>query len=511
MTFVPSVNQQAYFDFLQHGEGSAVLEAVAGAGKTTTVVRGLAFMVGTTCLLAYNSKMAAELKDRVAGMAGVEAKTFHSAGYAALRRAFKSAGFNGRDPDDKKVVRICETLIAERDRPGLVGLEGAVASIVSMAKQRGIGALSSITDTHAWEEMVDHFALDDNLPEGKEHMVPQLIRMAQICLQRSNDDLSVIDYDDMVYLPLQRNIRMWQFDNLIVDEAQDTNPTRRAMARKMLRPGGRLVAVGDPHQAIYGFTGTDNDSLEQIAQEFRCTRLPLTVTYRCPKAVVRVAHEWVSHIQAHETAPEGTVVEYDYKDLLDHVQLGDAVLCRFNKYLVSLVFRLIRSGVAAKIEGRDIGHGLVKLAGRWSSIRTLTALEAKLAEYTEREVAKAVAKDDERRVEEINDRHQTMLVLMARAIEQGMTRVSELQAMIRGLFSDDLGNSSSFVTLCSEHRSKGMEWNRVHILGLREVQPVRCSRNWQMDQETNLMYVAVTRAKETLFIVSGVREEKVVR
>jgi DNA helicase II / ATP-dependent DNA helicase PcrA len=508
-TFVPSPQQQAYFDALESSRRSIIMEAVAGAGKTTTIVRGLDHMSGTVCLVAFNSKMARELRDRVAGRtAGVEAKTFHSAGFSALRKAFPQ--LRSCEPNEKKVLRICEAFVREKQRRDLEGLEPAVAKIVSMAKQRGIGALCPLTDEWAWHEMIEHFALDDSLPEGQEHMVQQLIKMGQICLQRSNLDLEQIDYDDMVYLPLQRDLRLWPYDNVIVDEAQDTNPTRRALARKMLRPGGRLVAVGDPHQAIYGFTGTDNDSLDQIADEFGCIRMPLTVTYRCPKAVVRVAREFVSHITAHESAPEGEVREYQYADILDRVQLGDAVLCRFNKYLVSLVFRLIRAGVAAKIEGRAIGQGLAKLAGRWKSARTVNQLEQRLEQCRDREVDKAWAKDDERKIEEIRDRHDTMMVLISRAREQNLSLVSELQTMILGLFEDaeKIGDPSKIVTLCSEHRSKGLEWDRVHILGLRGLQPARCSRAWQETQEVNLQYVAVTRAKRELFLVEGVNDDR---
>lgn len=501
--FTPSANQQAFFDWIDTGTGSAVLEAVAGAGKTTTLVKGIERMRGTACMVAYNSKIAKELKGKIAHVPTAEAKTFHAAGYSTLRRAFKGAGFTNRDPDDKKVLRICEDLIREQGRRDLEGLESAVAGIVSMAKQRGIGALVPMAAPGVWEEMVDHFALDDALPEGKEDMVPQVIAMAKICLKRSNEDLSVIDYDDMVYLPLQRNLRMWQYDWLLVDEAQDTNPTRRAMARRMLKAGGRLVAVGDRHQAIYGFTGTDNDSLDQIGDDFGCIRLPLTVTYRCPKAVVRVANEWVHHIEAHESAPEGSVEEYDVNEIMDRVRVGDAVLCRFNKYLVTMVFKFIRAGIPAKIEGRAIGNGLAKLAGRWKSIKTINALENKLEEYSLKQIEKAKAKDDERKIEEICDRHETMKVLIERAREQGHSTVGELQQMILSLFEDDIGESRPMVTLCSEHRSKGLEWDRVHILGLRELQPARCSRDWQMDQEINLMYVAVTRAKSELFLVGG--------
>jgi len=514
--FTPSIQQQAFFDWVVDGRGSAVVEAVAGAGKTTTLIEGAELMSGSAAFMAFNSKIAKEIDNRLKdrGLAAgdwrtrKEGKTFHSAGRSALLKAFPQ--LKSVEPTDKKVIRIVEELVREKARRDLEGLEPAVAKIVSMAKQRGIGALCRIDDQQAWEEMVEHFALDDALPEGQEHMVPHVIKMAQICLRRSNEQIAEsYDYDDMIYIPLLRNLRLWQHDWVVIDEAQDTNPTRREMARRMLRPGGRLVAVGDPHQAIYGFTGTDNNSLEQIAEDFRCTRLPLTVTYRCPKAVVAVARQFVGHITAHETAPDGEVIGYDYADIMDHAQPGDAILCRFNKYLVSLVFRFIRAGVSAKIEGRSIGQGLAKLAGRWKSIKTLNALEGKLVEFTEKEVAKAKLKDDDRKIEEANDRLETMMVLIERAREQKMSTVAELQDMIMSLFEDaeKMGDTSRMIVLCSEHRSKGLEWDRVHVLGLTEVQPARCSRDWQMDQEINLQYVAVTRAKKVLHIVSGLRSD----
>jgi len=510
MTFRPSPAQQNYFDTLQGPSRAIILEAVAGAGKTTTIVNGLEFMDGTTCLLAYNSKMAAELKERVAHVDGAEAKTFHGAGFSALRRAYKSASWSqrGGGPDDKKVRSIVAQIIEERDRRDLVGLEDTVCAVVSMAKQRGFGirGLEPIEGDAHWAEMIEHFSLDEALPEGQEHMIPQVIAVARLALKTSNNRVAeVIDFDDMVYVPLLRDLRMWQYDNLLVDEAQDTNPTRRMMARKMLRPGGRIVAVGDPHQAIYGFTGTDNDSLDQIARDFGAVRLPLTVTYRCPKAVVAVARQYVDHIEAHESAPQGEVIRYDYADVLEHVAPGDAVLCRYTRPLVSLVFRLIRAGVPAKIEGRAIGEGLVKLAGKWK-VRSLDALEGRLEKYLEREVAKAKDKQDERKVEELNDRVGTMTVLIERSRELGHTTVDQLQAMIRDVFDDKVVDRRDMVTLCSEHRSKGLEWDRVHILGLEELQPGRARHQWQHEQEINLMYVAVTRAKQTLHIVSGLRD-----
>ena len=335
-----------------------------------------------------------------------------------------------------------------------------------------------------------------------------IVKFSQIVLRKSNEDLETIDFDDMVYLPLQRNLRLFQNDWVLVDEAQDTNPTRRALARKMLKPGGRLVAVGDPHQAIFGFTGADNDALDQIARDFDATRLPLTITYRCPKAVVKIAQEYVAHIEAGDTAPEGEALTLDYTKLVDEAQAGDAILCRYNKYLVNLCFKFIRLGKPAKIEGRAIGEGLAKLASRWK-VKSLDALTNKLDAYLAREVKKALEADKEDRADRITDKVETLLVLIARAREQEISSVKDLKEMILTLFDDKVGEKSNVITLTSVHKSKGMEWDRVFLLGRNELMPSPFAKQpWQYAQEINLIYVAVTRAKQTLVDVFGVREEE---
>jgi superfamily I DNA/RNA helicase len=502
MTFVPSTAQQAFFDWVSKGTGNCILEAVAGSGKTTTIVEALDLMQGSVFLGAYNKKMADELKAKVAGIRGVKASTFHGAGYGALMRAYRDS--NRLELDENKVVKIAQSIADDQRRDDLDEIVGTVAKVVSMAKNRGIGALSSITDFSAWAEMVDTYGLCDEMPEGM--TIECIVKFAQICLKRSNESLDTIDFDDMVYLPLQRQLRLFQNDWVLVDEAQDTNPTRRALAKAMLRPNGRLVAVGDPHQAIFGFTGADNDALQQISEAFNCTHLPLTITYRCPKAIVTVAQEYVSHIEAGDTAPVGAVESLDFNEIVKQAKVGDAILCRYNKYLVNLCFKFIRAGIPAKIEGRAIGEGLAKLAGRWK-VTNLNVLEERLAAYAEREVAKAMKAEKEDRADRITDQVETLYVLIERAREQEVFSVAGLKAMILEMFSDKVGGEN--IILCSVHKSKGLEWNKVFLLGRHELMPSPFARQaWQQEQEINLIYVAVTRAKQTLVDVFGVKEIK---
>lgn len=528
--FTPSPAQKAFYDWVKRGSGHAVLEAVAGAGKTTTILNGIALMKGRVWLGVYNKKMFDEIKEKIASREDLRGRafpheavfprTFHAEGFAAVCRA------NGKDVDtkvdDKKVSRIVDAVIAEREgveqgsRLDLRALGSAVVAIVGMAKNRGFVPPDAVTsdlvswsDVAAWRDMVEHFDLGESLPEDADINV--VIGFAREVLRRSTLDMLTVDFNDMVYLPLARSLRLYTYDWVLVDEAQDTNPTRRALAQRLMKPGARFVAVGDPRQAIFGFTGADNDSLEQIVERWKAKKLPLNVTYRCPKAIVAHAQQWVSHIEAHESAPEGEVSDLEYGNLVDVLKAvpatayrDNAILCRYNKYLVALAFKLIRNGVPAKIEGRSIGDGLLKLATRWKSVKTLNGLETRLEEHKNKEVTKALAADREDRADAIIDQVDTLLVIMRRVRDAGHDRVDALKAQIEELFDDNVGNAN-VMTLCSAHKSKGLEWDNVYLLGRQAFMPSRMARRpWQVDQENNLIYVAVTRAKARLVEVEGV-------
>lgn len=509
--FLPSPQQSAFFSYIETPNGgNAVVEAVAGAGKTTALVHGMERMTGEVFYGVYNTKMAKEAREKCSHLRHVWVKTFHAMGVNALRfNLERSLGHKLPDPDGKKVAKLVDAWIAEKGRAELTDIVGTVSKIVSMAKQRGIGIVFPDVDAQ-WMEMVEWFDLASDLPEAYEDRMDIVLKLSRLILKRSNAaarETGSHDFDDMIYLPLLWNYRFKKFDWVLVDEAQDTNPTRREMATRMMKPNARFIAVGDPHQAIYGFSGADNDALQQIKASFRAQTLPLTVTYRCPKFVVAVAQQFVSHIQAHESAPEGFYTEQPFEVLVGQLVPGDAVLCRYNKYLVNLCFKLIREGKPAKIEGRAIGAGLVALVSKWK-VSKLDTLAERVVSWKQREMAKAMAKKNESKADQIDDRAETVLVLIERAAEQGIRTIPELKTMIASLFDDNVADKASMITLLSVHKSKGLEFPRVFILGLFELMGRECTQAWQTEQEINLQYVAVTRAQEFLCNVVGVKEEK---
>ena len=491
--FAPSAQQAVFFDWIVNGTGSALVRAVAGAGKTTTLIKGLELMTGTIFFGAYNKKIATEIQERAPQKAGLFISTMHAAGLRAWRRAAPDVKI-----DDNKCRNIFRDACVRH--PQYTPFEGAVLSLVSYAKQAafGVGA-TSLSDNNAWLNLIDHFNVD-TLDEDK--LCIQLAK--KVMISSFDQDHAVVDFDDMIYAPLIHRAKLFTHDWVLIDEAQDTNASRRALALGMLKRGGRMVPVGDEHQAIYGFTGADAGALDLIKNAVNAVDIPLTVTFRCPKAVVAVAHQYVKHIQAHESAPEGKVETIQYQQLLGSVKTGDVILCRFNAPIIKLAFTLIAAGIPARVEGRDIGAGLKKLASRWKS-KSFDALLENLVTYEEREVAKFRAKEQESRAVAVEDSVNCLRVVIGRVMSRGQeaqtgTPVQLVCGEIDLIFGkDDQDDKRPVVLLSTIHKSKGREWNNVYWL---QTGPSKWARKqWELDCERNLNYVACTRAKSALYLV----------
>jgi superfamily I DNA/RNA helicase len=280
-----------------------------------------------------------------------------------------------------------------------------------------------------------------------------------------------------------------------VDEAQDTNAIQRAILRKIMKPTSRIVAVGDPAQAIYGFRGADSASMSVMAEEFGMVRLPLTISYRCPVNVVNYAQQWVSHIEAAPGASDGVVAELGTNFEVTNFTASDLVVCRKSAPLITLAFRCIRANVPVQVMGREIGQGLKALIKKMNA-KGIDRLQEKLELYMDREVEKARAKKDDQKAEAIEDKVGSILFLISGLREDKRT-IPDLEAGIDYLFKD----KSVAVKFATIHKSKGLEAPRVFWLGRSECPAKWAKQAWQKQQEVNLCYVAATRAMKELYTI----------
>lgn len=515
-----SPQQQSFVDFVRLGTGSAFGEAVAGAGKTTTALLAAAEMEGSVAVMAYNKAAAVEFVTKAKKLGlnfdnRVRFGTVHSFGLTGWRRAYpqvKCGPEAAREKADMTIKQMEKAGCPEK-------IHALVLKLVGLAKQRALGLFGSVDDRSEWWKIIEHFDLAYEIEEEgsfeETEGQPLIEKAIDFAIRSLKYHVAlgpkIIDFDDMIYLPIVSGIKLWQNDWVVGDEWQDANAARRALVRKMLKPDGRALFIGDRHQAIYGFTGADNDSIDITIKEFNCTELALTVTYRCPKAVVAKAQEVVSHIQAHDTAPEGKVSSVDFSDFLAPANLkdlkaSDAILCRKTKPLVSLAYTLIKQGIACHVEGRDIGAGLLKLVNRFQA-RSLEQLRRKLTAYCEQEVAKLTAKGKETQAEAVADRVETIFVIMDS--QPPATSVDDLKGRIAAMFLDGANEAKPTTTLSTVHKAKGREWPRVFILGRNDYMPSPWARQeWQKQQELNIIYVSYTRAQEELILINGVESGK---
>lgn len=493
--------QQGFTGWVDNGKGSAVLIAVAGSGKTTTIKRCLLFIPEqrSVLVLAFNAGNAKEMREGIAELgaevgrlfANVSAKTFHSLGFGAV---CKRLGKGAREiqTDGKKLRRLFKAGFPQHI---FAAYKDFVPALVSLAKGEGVGCLVPDTE-ETWFSIIDHHALT---LDSEDTSFEEAVKLAQTLLSDSNlaAQKGDIDFDDQIYLPVLWRLSLWGNDWVFIDEAQDTNPVRRALAKKALRPGGRLVAVGDPNQGIYGFTGASTDAIELIKKEFNAIELPLTISYRCPKAAEALVQPLVPHFSVHESAPEGSVLHMVEGEGIARLSDHDAVLCRNTSPLVELAFSLIAKGRGCVVLGKDIGAGLIALVEQLGG-RGIDGMLSKLDAYLDREITNFLAKGEEEKAERLTDKAACLRTVAEHLPEKTRT-LPGLVAKIESLFSD----SNGVLTLCTAHKAKGKEWDRVAILRP-DLMPSKWARQeWQYQQEINLQYVSWTRFKDELIFLDG--------
>jgi superfamily I DNA/RNA helicase len=89
-----SAYQEAIFSWLEHDQGHLVVEASAGSGKSTTLIKCLDFVPQNSKILftAFNTDIVGELKKKVGDMDNVDIRTLHSLGLLFIKRNMPQVG-----------------------------------------------------------------------------------------------------------------------------------------------------------------------------------------------------------------------------------------------------------------------------------------------------------------------------------------------------------------------------------------------------------------------------------
>lgn len=483
-----SPQQVVIFDAVRAPGRNLAVQAGAGTGKTTTVVEMIKRIPSNKRVLyaAFNVPIKDDVKPRFAGMKNVDVKTLHGVGFSVLRQNDDTV-----QVDQEKGYLLAKE-VAGPDAPAK--LAGAVKRAAGYLKNVGFDE-SRACDT---VEEAESILVDAEIDADAFVPLRDLATLALSAMRASKDMLGVVDFDDQIWLPVVLGLRpKWGYDYVFIDEAQDMGEAQLRLLLSVVKPGGRIVIVGDPRQAIYGWRGADPKMWTKLIARLDAKVYPLTVTYRCAKSIVAEANTIVRDLQAKPGAPDGVVQNIDRAQMLKMIAPGDFVLSRANAPLVDACTSAIRAGIKSNIQGRDLGETLSALIDKARADDV-----DELIEWVEAWRLKNVEKRQKKGHDPtpIMDRAACLI-----AFCEGAKTVGEVRRNIATMFDD--GDDRTRVIFSSVHRAKGLERERVFILRPSFMKPRPYMTDDGVDtfgvpvEEENLYYVAVTRAKSALYIV----------
>lgn len=493
-----SEKQQAIFawfaamslDVVRH----LIVRARAGTGKTTTIVEALKYVPSHLQILvcAFNKSIEIELKSRLSDVQNVTVKTMHALGLACVKRFWSDVRVNFSNERETDLAQ----QVCGMSAPDTV--KKLVAKLVTKAREMAPHATKS-EELRAIAIQFECEPDDEWVADGfdLEYVCAKAVAALEVAAT-VKPVRTGIDGADMIFLPVRNGWLRKMFDGVVIDEGQDMTLTQIEIARGVCR--GPIVTVGDDKQAIYAFRGADSESLDRLKTELTADELPLNTTYRCGKAIVREAQRYVPDFEAGEENADGSVSDLDRTKLIAAAGPGDFVLSRTNAPLVAVAMSLLRAGKRTRIAGRDIGKGLVTLVRKLKA-RSVPDFLAKLSTWQTREEDRLLAKFKGKgdlsensaymsRLDAIRDQAE-----MLSDLADAAPSINEIETRIEALFTDDGLGQAGVITCSSVHRSKGLEANRVFVLAE--------TLRYNNQEEKNIVYVAITRAKHELVYVTG--------
>jgi DNA helicase-2/ATP-dependent DNA helicase PcrA len=495
-------------------EGPLVVVAGPGSGKTRMLTHRLAHLVlehgvpAASCLaITFTRRATDELQARLVALLPADAgrcmvHSFHSLGLAILR---EFGGLVGLKPG----FRIAD----ERERIALLAAELGLSERKAGRQVKAVSLLKRSGDK----------------AEGE-------AAEALAALHRLGAERNFIDFDDLVGLavglleaqPAARAELRGRFRHISVDEFQDLDEAQYRLLALLGGRDGNVCAIGDPDQAIYGFRGADATCFERFATDFPAARtLRLARNYRSTGTIVTAAcslmgreaegimrpmqDKVVVHVAPSERAEaefvtatiEGILGGHDLiaanragsgrKQALGFADF--AVLYRTDAQASALREAFNRAGIPFKksspapIAAEPVLRALLK---ELESVDT-GAFPARLDAATEKlrrrdEAPDAAALAEARRW------------LSALAETAGDVPLRERVAL--STEADFWDRRADRVSLTTMHAAKGLEFRVVFVVGMEEgLVPFSWGSPGEEDaEERRLFYVAMTRARDRLFL-----------
>lgn len=478
--------QEAVLSAVTSSPKNLLIECPAGGAKTFLLVQAAKRLPPSPVLaIAFNKRNAEDLSRRMPSF--ITCKTFNAIGHAAWQKVVSSR----LNLSPRKTGDITRELLRETKAPS--ELFSPLREFIDGAKTLCY-LPESPPRTTTFGQPISFLDLADfcDLPEPDSTLQALINEGLLRSIQRSFS--GEIDFSDQIYMSLCFSGVFPKFPLIFVDEAQDLSPANIEMISRCLRPGGRLIAVGDRYQGIYAFRGADASAIETLTERFSLTPISADTTFRCPPEICDLAR--LRHPRITPFKPSGgQVLTWDTWSA-ESIPSSCAILCRNNAPLLGLALALFRSGRGANFIGGDLSKSLCSIIDRLGPGDIPFELaKPPLQAWREAETAKAEARNSPGAAARVADKAECILHLLSET-----STLAEAKARCFAMFQPN----ASPVTLCTIHKSKGFEWPTVIFLDPWRI-PSRYARQAaedgdpsQLGQELNLRYVCQTRAEQTL-------------
>lgn len=472
-TLTPTEEQTAIIDHVKaKGCSNILVRAYAGTGKTTILemIQNASKTKPMLCL-AFNKRIAVEMEKRFQSSTAV--RTFNGLGHRIWAQAVGNLRLN--TDKSKELFRAAQDEYSGEDRKAIGDAYFEIIGGVSKAKALGYVPEGKFPTAKPLLGRKDfHRSLDDR-PSPIVAEVLDSILVASIKAAYSG----YIDFNDQIYMPAVFGGTFPRFPAVVVDEYQDLNPTNIAMLKKLVT--NWVGAVGDDFQCIHAFRGARPGSLNEFRDYFKAEEKTITTTFRCPQKIVEAAR---FRVPGYKWVKTGGHVEKLQHLSGDQIPEGAAIICRNNAPLFRAAFGLLAQKRSVKVAGSDIGPRIVRMLVKLG------------AEDDPRErVLAAIASWRDKKLE--TSQAPSTIHDMADCMQVFANFGSTLGQAIA--YANHLFAQQGTVELMSIHKAKGLEWDHVYLLD-----------PWLIgddDQELNLRYVAITRAKEAFYEIDSRRTE----
>lgn len=487
----PSDEQLKIFDFIKNGIGHCVIQARAGAGKTWTILKCLDYIKDNQiCLyLAFNHSIKLEIKSKINNKHDVF--TLHGLG----REILKQNNIIIKIDDDKYKKYLIENIDSLSNIKVPKNLQQYYFNkILDLLKFARMDLCYNLTK-------IDQTAKERNISLNFDE-----IEIVKKLMDWGQNEINTQDYTDWVWLPNVLNLQpKFKYQWIFNDEAQDYTIAYVSLFKKYLKNGVRFVSVGDEYQSINQFAGASKKAFEEMIKLSNNNIFTLTKSFRCAKSIIELSKEIVPDITPRDDAPSGLVKRGTF---VHEINENDMVLSRTNAPLLSIYNKLTKLNKKCYLKGSNKDKdNFINLIEKYHNNNT--------------SLSKNLETDGlfPRLYEElINRRNQLLLsgiiekkalkdnyfssfydkILSLLTISEDCETVDDLIDKINKIYqSEEKG-----VCLSTIHKAKGLECDTVHIMKFDELGFKYAHNDIDKQQEKNLRYVAITRAKNKLSIIS---------